>query len=528
MPSAPVPPIDSWAVRAVCPHEQRLRDLAAGCLAARADAPDAPRATLLSGPAGCGKTRLARLVAACLNVDFRAVRGMEIRSRSAAEGGALLEAAFTSAAAAAPSLLFVEDVDLLAPYHALEPSADSVHPAGQLAAQLAVQLDRLRESGGVFFVGATTRPGAVAPELRFRGRLDREIVVPVPDRRTRRAILAEHAVRCNSSAALDLEALDLEALARITSGFTAADLETVSEEAALAARRRSPESPRLSTEDYFASLSLVGPSAAGQIFLESPHTRWADVGGMDEPIRRLRELVEWPLRNPELYARAGVPRSRGVLLQGPAGSGKTLLARALANESGAGFIAIRGDLLGIEHPDPASALREAFRRARQAAPCILFLDNLDELLGDSAPGAAPGQCRLACLLRAEMRSPANQRGVAVLAAVHHTGRLDPSLLGPGCFEDVVVLPFPDEDGRREILALHLAGRCSAVAADLDHLARETEGLTGADLRSLCDRASQSAACRAMASGAEPHFSLEAEDFDQALEDVRQRRQRHFT
>ena len=470
---------------------------------------ETPRGLLLSGPPGCGKARLTRRIAEQCEARFLMCQGIDILDCFHQDSVAPLSQAFDDARLGAPSILYIDDIDLLAPMGIFE------HGRAQCAllAHLLAQIDRLPPGGRVLVIGATARPNTLAAELRRRGRLDREVVVPVPDRAARREMLETRAKSLPLAGPLDFEHM-----ARITSGFTGADLAAVTQEAVLLAMRRGDGAPMVRGEDFLAALQMVEGTAGSEVFLETPTTRWTHIGGMEPAKQRLRELVEWPLRHAELYARSCVAQAAGVLLSGPQGSGKTLLARAVASESGAGFLALRGRLFQSIHPNPVATLHEAFRLASQAAPCILFLDDVDELLTGG----------LTQHFLAEMSARANLRGVVVLAATSFVQRLDAAVLAAGALEEIIDLPLPDDNERAEILALHLQQIPNLGPVELGHIAKHSGGLSGADLRSLCERATRTAIHRAIGRGSAQATQLEERDLQSALDDIRSRHRRHFT
>lgn len=494
------------------PHELRVQELVRWALAVPSGQMlglPAPRGIVLSGPPGCGKTRLVRGIAQELGARFFVHECSHLLDRYHEAGIACLSHAFDEARANPPAVLYLSDVEMLAPRSAFEMGRSEA----PLVAHLMRQVDAIQPGSRVFLVAATSAPNAIARELCFRGRLDREIVMPVPDRVARREIL-ESRVR-----GLPFDGpVDFDSLARVTSGFTGADLSTICEEAVLAACRRSGEQAGLRMDDFLMALRVVEATGRGEVFLETPNADWSGIGGLEPQKQRLRELVEWPIRHAEAYVRAGLPGSRGVLLSGPSGTGKTLLARAVASESGAGLLALSGRTFHAQHEDPAGTLREAFRRVRQSAPCILFLDDIEELM----------QSFLAQHLLAEMSHLAGLRGVVVLGATSSIDRLDPVLLGRGFFDEIIDIQLPSEDERKAILEILLAGRHTLAPVSLTRLAAAAKDFTGEDLLSLCNRALHLALVRAIHSGAgTAELQPLPEDFDAALDELRRRQRRHF-
>ncbi|WP_394766510.1 AAA family ATPase [uncultured Paludibaculum sp.] len=494
------------------PHELRVRELirwALGEPSGQLMGLQAPRGFLLSGPPGCGKTRLVRAAAEEHGAHFFAHESGHLVDHFHRDGVACLTQAFDQARANPPSVLYLSDAELLAPRAAFEQGRAEV----PLVAHLLRQVDGIQAGTRVLVVAASSTPNGIARELCCRGRLDREIIMPVPDRVARREILEA----CTRNLPIE-GAIDIDSLARITSGFTGADLSSICEEAVLSACRHRRDHACLRMDDFLMALRVVEGTARGEVFLETPNARWSGIGGLEAQKQRLRELVEWPIRHAEAFVRAGVSGTRGVLLSGPPGVGKTLLARAVASESGAGFLALRGKTFHAQHEDPAGTLREAFRRVRQAAPCILFLDEIDDLM----------QSFLSQYLLAEMSALAGLRGVFVLGATSCIDRLDPALLGRGFFDEIIDIPPPAEQERREILQLLLAGRKAGIQADLDHLAKATQDFTGEDLLSICNLAARMALLRSIQSaGGEMDVLPQPEDFDTALDELRRRRRRHF-
>jgi transitional endoplasmic reticulum ATPase len=456
-----------------------------------------PKGVLLYGPPGTGKTLIARVVAAETNARFFVINGPEIINKFYGESESRLRAVFQDAQQRAPSIIFIDELDALAPRRAETGGEVERRIVGQLLALM----DGLASRGQVVLIGATNQPNALDPALRRPGRFDREIALRVPDVRGRLEILRIH----SRDAALASD-VDLARVAQLTPGFVGADLEALCREAAMIALRRvlphidyqhgtipfeTLVALNITMADFQAALREVEPSTTREVYVEVSETSWDDIGGLEQVKETLTEAVEWPLRFPEVYANAKVEPPRGVLLSGPPGSGKTLIARALANQCEASFISIKGpELLSKWVGESEKGVREVFRRAKQAAPCIVFFDEIDAL-APRRGGGNDGNVgdRVIAQLLTEMDGIEGRAGVIVLAATNRPELIDTALLRPGRFDMVVDLHNPDEAERQAIFSVHLRGRPLAPDVSIEQLAQMASGASGADIEAVCRRAS---------------------------------------
>ena len=457
-----------------------------------------PKGILLHGPPGTGKTLLAKALANEIGAYFIAINGPEIMSKYYGESEQRLREIFKEAEENAPAIIFIDEIDSIAPRR--EEVTGEVEK--RVVAQLLTLMDGLKERGRVIVIGATNRPEAVDPALRRPGRFDREIVIPPPDKRARREILAVHTRNMPLA-----EDVDLDKIAEMTHGYTGADIAALVKEAALAALRRfiSEEKIDLSQpipaeklrqlkvtmKDFMEAMKHVQPSLIREIYVEVPEVHWSDIGGLEDVKQQLREAVEWPMKSPEIFEQMGIEPPRGILLYGPPGTGKTLLAKAVATESGSNFIAIRGpEILSKWVGESEKAIRQIFRRARQVAPAIIFFDELDAI----APArgyrhdTSGVTDRIVNQLLTEMDGIEPLRNVVVIAATNRPDIIDPALLRPGRFDRLIYVPPPDEKARLEIFKVHTRNMPLAEDVDLKELARKTEGYTGADIAAVCREA----------------------------------------
>ncbi len=456
-----------------------------------------PKGILLYGPPGTGKTLLAKAVANETDAYFIAINGPEIMSKFYGESEQRLREIFEEAKEHAPSIIFIDEIDAIAPKR--EEVTGEVEK--RVVAQLLALMDGLETRGNVIVIGATNRPNAVDPALRRPGRFDREIEVGIPDKQGRYEILLVHTR--NMPLAKDV---NLHKLAEITHGFVGADLAALCREAAMRALRRIlpqidleeesiPEEVlekiEVTMDDFMKAFRSITPTALREIEVQVPTVRWSDIGGLEEVKQELREAVEWPLKYPESFERMGIKPPKGILLYGPPGCGKTLLAKAVATESEANFISIKGpEIFSKWVGESERAIREVFRKARQVAPCVIFLDEIDAIAPIRGLGYGDSMVteRVVSQLLTEIDGIEKLDGVVVIAATNRPDIVDPALLRPGRFDRLVYVPPPDQRGRLEILKIHTKNMPLADDVDLEEIAKITEGFSGADLEVLCREA----------------------------------------
>jgi transitional endoplasmic reticulum ATPase len=461
---------------------------------------EAPKGVLLHGPPGTGKTLLAKAVANETESAFYSISGPEIISKFYGESEGRLREIFKEAEENAPSIIFIDEIDSIAPKR--EETTGEVER--RVVAQLLSVMDGLKERGNVVVIGATNRPNALDSALRRGGRFDREIEIGIPDQNGRWEVLQIHSRGVPLS-----EDVNLKEIAGSTHGFVGADIEALLKEAAMKALRRVLPEIDLEVEsipaeilekivvtkkDFAEARSEIEPSALREVFVEVPNVKWEDVGGLEKIKKELRESIEWPLKYPDVYEKFKARNPKGILLYGPPGTGKTLLAKAVANESEANFISIKGpEFLSKWVGESEKAVRETFRKARQASPSVIFLDELDAVVPSRGLGADSHVTeRVVSQILTELDGLEELNNVVVIAATNRPDIIDPALLRPGRFDKMIKVPPPDEKGRESIFKIHLKDKPIHKDVSIRTLAKETEGFTGADISAIVNEATSAA------------------------------------
>ena len=463
---------------------------------------EAPKGVLLYGPPGTGKTLLAKAVANESNAHFISISGPEIMSKFYGESEARLREIFKEAREKAPSIIFVDEIDSIAPKR--EEVTGEVER--RVVSQMLSLMDGLEARGKVIVISATNRPNAIDPALRRPGRFDREIEIKVPDKRGRKDIMAIHSRNMPLS-----DDVDIDKISSVSHGYVGADLEYLCKEAAMKCLRRllpvlNLEEEKLPPEtldklivnhdDFQKALIEVTPSGMREVFIENPDVEWEDVGGLDEVKRELQEAVEWPMKYPGLYDKLGHNMPRGILLHGPSGTGKTLLAKAVATQSEANFVSVRGpELLSKWVGESERGIREIFKRARQSSPCVIFFDEIDSIAPIRGAGGETAVTeRVVSQLLTELDGMENMHGVIVLAATNRADMIDPALLRPGRFDKIIQIPLPDKESRKNIIKINAAkvptitDESDPSHVDIDKIAELTDGLSGADTAAIANTA----------------------------------------
>jgi transitional endoplasmic reticulum ATPase len=482
-----------------------------------------PKGVLLHGPPGCGKTLLARAVANESEANFYSINGPEIMSKFYGESEARLREIFQQAQQNAPSIIFVDELDAIAPKR--EEVTGEVER--RVVAQLLALMDGLSGRGNVIVIGATNRPGALDPALRRPGRFDREIEIGVPDKKGRYEVLQIHTRGMPLA-----EDVDLPKLSAMTHGYTGADLSALGRETAMKALRRylpqinleeeriPPavlEKMEVKMDDFLGAYKEVTPTAMREVYIEVTTVHWDDAGGLDDVKQHLIEAVEWPIKTPEIFTKLGIRPPKGILLYGPPGCGKTLLARAVATESEANFISIKGpEVFSKWVGESEKAIREVFRKARMAAPSVVFLDEIDSLtprrgMGMSDSGVSE---RVISQLLTEMDGITTLQDIVVIAATNRPDMVDSAVLRPGRFDRLIYVPEPDEKSRLQILKIYTKGMPIAKDVDLNQITIATKYYSGADIESLCREAAMHALRKNVSSS-----EVTMKDFQDALKEM---------
>jgi len=464
-----------------------------------------PKGVLLLGPPGTGKTLLAKAVANETDANFIAINGPEVISKWYGESEARLREIFEEAGANTPCIIFIDEIDSIAPKRSEMTGERQIER--RVVSQLLTLMDGLKSRGEIIVIAATNEPNIIDPALRRGGRFDREIEIGVPDTEGRLEILHVHTRGMPLT-----DDVDLKKIAEITHGFVGADIAALCKEAAMHAIRilcskygysfnpGEDESKQIPPEvienlkvkvgDFYEALKNVEPSAMREVFVDVPNVKWTDVGGLEDAKQVLKETVEWPLKYPKLFEYSKTKSAKGILLEGPSGSGKTLVAKALANESGVNFISVKGpELISKFVGESEKGVREAFRKAKQAAPCIIFFDEIDAIAptrgGEIGTKVAE---RVVSQLLTELDGLEELKGVVILAATNRKDLIDPALLRPGRFDRIVTISNPDEKTRLQIFKIHTRGKPVDKNVNLKILAKNTNKFSGADIAAICQEA----------------------------------------
>ncbi len=491
-----------------------------------------PKGVLLYGPPGTGKTLLAKAVANEANAHFIYLSGPEIMSKYYGQSEENLREIFKEAQENAPSIIFIDEIDSIAP------KRDEVRGEVErrVVAQLLALMDGLESRGKVVVIGATNRPNALDAALRRPGRFDREIEIGIPDTKARREILEIHTRGVPLA-----EDVNLDKLAEMTHGYVGADLAALVKEAAMRALRRVMpeidlevekipvevlEKLQVTWDDFMNAYREMQPSTMREVLIEKPNVHWDDIGGLQQVKQELREVVEWPMKYRKLFAHMKVKVPKGILLYGPPGTGKTLLAKAVATESEANFISVKGpEFLSKWVGESEKAVREVFRKARQAAPAVIFIDEIDAVAPMRGRDLGTHVTeRVVSQILTEMDGLEELHNVTVIAATNRPDILDPALLRPGRFDRLIYVPVPDKEARKEIFKIHLKGKPLAEDVDIEALANKTEGYTGADIEAVCNEATILALREYIQSGRNPEEPKDAKismkHFEEALKRVK--------
>jgi transitional endoplasmic reticulum ATPase len=492
---------------------------------------EAPKGVLLYGPPGTGKTLLAKAVAGETNSQFISISGPEIIGKFYGESEERLREIFKQAEENAPSIVFIDEIDSIAPKR--EEVTGEVEK--RIVSQLLTLMDGMKSRGKVVVIAATNRPDSLDPALRRPGRFDREIEIGIPDDMGRKEILDIH------TRGMPLEdKVNLDQIAKVTHGFVGADLEILAKEAAMRSLRRilpdiDLEEEKIPVEvlqkivitdaDFKDALKEVRPSALREVLVQVPNVTWEDVGGLESIKEELHEAVEWPLKHKEAFEHTDVKPPRGILLYGPPGTGKTLIAKAVAHTTESNFISIKGpELLSKWVGESEKGVREIFRKARQAAPCIIFLDEVDALVPNRSSGSSDSHVteRVVSQLLTEIDGLEELHNVLVIGATNRVDLIDNALLRPGRFDRILEVPLPDLKGRENIFKIHTKKKPLVKEINFARLVELTDGFSGAEIEGVCNRAAMSAIRRYVNKDEKSVKSIKVtqEDFENAIEKIR--------
>ncbi len=473
---------------------------------------EAPKGVLLHGPPGTGKTMLAKAVAGETSSNFISIGGPEIMSKFYGESEGKLREIFKEAEENAPSIIFIDEIDSIAPKR----NEVAGEEERRIVAQLLSLMDGLNARGKVVVIGATNRPNSLDEALRRPGRFDREIEIGIPDRNGRLEILQIHTKGMPLS-----DDVDLGKLADRTHGYVGADLSALCKEAAMAALRRVLPRVNLEAEeipvdvlnqisvtrsDYMSAIKDLQPSTMREVLIEKPNVKWDDIGALENAKQELREAVEWPLKYGNVFEHMNAKPPKGILLYGPPGTGKTMLAKAVATESEANFISVKGpEFLNKWVGESEKAVRETFRKARQASPCVIFMDEIDSIAPERGTGGDNNVTeRVISQMLTEMDGLEAINNVVVIAATNRPDMIDPAILRPGRFDKSIYIGPPDKESRARIFGIHTHEKPLADDVDLSKLADLTEGYTGADIAAICNEAVMTAVRRLVKDGRVPN------------------------
>ncbi len=493
---------------------------------------EAPKGVLLHGPPGTGKTLLAKAVANETNANFYSISGPEIMSKFYGESEERLREVFKEAEENAPSIIFIDEIDSIAPKRE-EVSGDVEK---RVVSQLLTLMDGIKSRGKLVVIGATNRPNAIDPALRRPGRFDREIDIGIPDEQGRLDILLIH------SRGMPLtEDVNLESIAKVTHGFVGADLEALSKEAAMRSLRRilpeinleQPKIPaeilnkiKITKQDFDEALRDVQPSAMREVLVQRPNVGWEDIGGLQQVKEELAEAIEWPLKHANLFAEADVEPPKGILLYGPPGTGKTMIAKAVAATSEANFISIKGpELISKWVGESEKGVREVFRKARQAAPCVIFFDELDAIAPRRSGGSEGGAHvteRVISQMLTELDGLEDLKGVVVIGATNRPDIIDEALLRPGRFDRILEVLVPDKEARKHIFQIHTKKKPLDSDVNLDKMVEITDGLTGADIAALVNAAAMSAIKEHVGQKSGSKLRISMRHFEAALNKIKKK------